>query len=378
FVHVIITRIGHLNFTRNNIFQKPTQSYKFFWFEAILKLSLSKNCFSFNEVVDEMILNAWPLVAKFHLRLGPLINGKSKDLLEIIIGELASQIPDSSLLSRDEIIQLIRTSGKEISKLKKALMTYVPYRLLSPFLIEAGITEKIWNNNRKTIDLIHEVNKHLKVPYLIVEIGKEKFVKIESSWQNFYKDEYSILLGWLQFEKSLYLQTKNPSVPGIVTKVNWENQTIRKLHNVRKLWVGVAARNPDDFKSIYSGDKLELSSFELDHFIPWSYISNDELWNLIPVEKTLNIKKSNKLPDWDKYFEGLVQMQNLLRNSINEDEEIRKLFSICQLENLNDQWAQDQLYDSNLSIIEFRKKLEDNIKPIYKTASLQGFKKWNF
>ncbi|WP_283651274.1 hypothetical protein [Ileibacterium valens] len=148
-IHNFENKFPDLDFKKfADIFQKPTQSYNFFCFEAILKLSLSKNCFSFNEVVDEMILNAWPLVAKFHLRLGPLINGKSKDLLEIIIGELASQIPDSSLLSRDEIIQLIRTSGKEISKLKKALMTYVPYRLLSPFLIEAGITEKIWNNNR--------------------------------------------------------------------------------------------------------------------------------------------------------------------------------------------------------------------------------------
>ena len=47
---------------------------------------------------------------------------------------------------------------------------------------------------------------------------------------------------------------------------------------------------------IYSGESITASRFDLDHFIPCSYVANDELWNLIPMERRLNSSKSNKLP----------------------------------------------------------------------------------
>jgi len=49
-----------------------------------------------------------------------------------------------------------------------------------------------------------------------------------------------------------------------------------------------------DLISIYTGHYIE--NFDIDHFIPWSFVTHDQLWNLAPIEKSLNSSKSNKLP----------------------------------------------------------------------------------
>lgn len=53
----------------------------------------------------------------------------------------------------------------------------------------------------------------------------------------------------------------------------------------------------------------------MDHFIPWSYVVHNELWNLVPVPAVPNINssKSNCLPA-DKYIDKFVGTQYELLN----------------------------------------------------------------
>jgi len=49
-------------------------------------------------------------------------------------------------------------------------------------------------------------------------------------------------------------------------------------------------------------DKLlpvEKQLIHVDHFIPWSYIFEDELWNLVLSCRTCNLKKHSSLPARD-------------------------------------------------------------------------------
>lgn len=53
------------------------QGYKFFWLESILKLiAQNRQLFTFEDVIDEMIVGAWRMVTHYHLRLGHTVNGK--------------------------------------------------------------------------------------------------------------------------------------------------------------------------------------------------------------------------------------------------------------------------------------------------------------
>ena len=57
-----------------------SQSYKFYWLEAILSLMFeTEEDLTFDRIIDEMICGAWHTVTHYHLRLGPTINGSSEN-----------------------------------------------------------------------------------------------------------------------------------------------------------------------------------------------------------------------------------------------------------------------------------------------------------
>ena len=63
--------IGHFD----RFFDNTSECYKFFWFKAILsKISEGKTEYTYEELVDEMIAEAWYMVSEYHLNLGPRDN----------------------------------------------------------------------------------------------------------------------------------------------------------------------------------------------------------------------------------------------------------------------------------------------------------------
>ena len=50
----------------------------------------------------------------------------------------------------------------------------------------------------------------------------------------------------------------------------------------------------------WSGSKIKLNSYAVDHAIPFSRWPNNDLWNLLPTHDKLNAKKSDKLPTGSK------------------------------------------------------------------------------
>ena len=55
------------------LFRNTTECYKFFWFKAIVKkVTKGKLELTYEELVDEMIADAWYMVTEYHLNLGPI------------------------------------------------------------------------------------------------------------------------------------------------------------------------------------------------------------------------------------------------------------------------------------------------------------------
>ncbi|MGX8701598.1 HNH endonuclease domain-containing protein [Caproiciproducens sp.] len=172
------------------------------------------------------------------------------------------------------------------------------------------------------------------------------------------------------------MQDRNPGVPGVIYKLSQENENVRKLSNARDLWKCAAKTGEVPFRDIYSGTELNIQKFELDHFVPWSYIANDELWNLIPMEKRLNSSKSNRLPDWNIYFNSMASTQYALYRTVFAFPEVRRKFENCRRDNLNAIWAAETLYVGGNSEEQFKNILEHNLKPLYDSAYLQGYGLW--
>lgn len=175
-------------------------------------------------------------------------------------------------------------------------------------------------------------------------------------------------------KKIKYLQDRNPGVPGIVYKLEPECLKQRKLQNVRKLWVSIM--DVREIVDIYAGGIVNQHDYEVDHFIPWSYISNDEIWNLIPVGGTCNSSKRDKLPDWDKCFQEFAKNQYTLKEMIFAYPAIFELFEKCKRDNLNSMWPMEELYIMDLSKGKFMQILSAHLKPLYEAARVQGYSVW--
>lgn len=125
------------------MFNNKAQSYKFYWFEAVLNLTKATEAdITFEEIIDEMICEAWHTVTHYHLRLGPTVNGNAENFLEHAINTLNSMVKDlSQNPSREELKAAIKYCEKELKRDKIRLTDYVPYKLLYPFFDVEGMEE---------------------------------------------------------------------------------------------------------------------------------------------------------------------------------------------------------------------------------------------
>lgn len=358
--------------------ENPTQCYKFFWLDSIMQLvARGENEFTFLEVFAGMIADAWYAVKEYHLRLGPKsVDGTSSNLLERAVNKISENVDVKNDESRDIIIEKIKCNSKCVNSEMQDLAKNVPYRLLSSFVKELGGNNPLWSKTGKLISYFEMINKKRCLLYTIENgRGLTKKVIINKLWNNFLIDNMVTIRGWIKMKKIKYLQDRNPGVPGLIYKLEPEKDKERKLENVRKLWDCVIDINGVGFKDIYSERHIE-KKYEIDHFIPWSYVANDELWNLIPMDENLNSSKNNKLPDWDAYYKKFCDNQYILNETIQTNEKAREKFEKCKQHNLNSIWPLEELYIQKIGKERFFNVLYGRLHPIYESAMTQEYDIW--
>lgn len=353
-----------------------TECYKFYWLDALLKLfSLGKTEIVFDDLINQMIADAWYSVVEYHLHLGPKnASGKIMNSLERAVIKLSqlTNIPNDA--DRDTIILAVKENDRELHGEKDQLTKNVPYRMLSPFMHEVKGNDRIWDQKKRLIAYIEQLNKKECIPYQITNgAGLKKRVVINEEWQDFFMDNFVTISGWIEVKKVRYLQGRNPGVPGIIYKLVPENNKQRKLRYVRNLWNTIIETKP--VYDIYSEKLLGLNDFDIDHFVPWSFVANDELWNLLPMDSSLNSSKSNNLPQW-KYFELFAKNQYMMYESAKSSEKIMDKFKKCQRDNLVMQWSMEELYIAENDREAFIKVLEEKLHPVYDSARIQGYEIW--
>ena len=188
------------------------------------------------------------------------------------------------------------------------------------------------------------------------------------------RDNTASILGWIQYEKVRWLQNNNPEVPGLVYKLAPMDEKVRKLDKVKKLWKSVLELT--EIRDIFRNEPVQLEKYDIDHFIPWSFVMNDELWNLMPMDSSLNSSKSNRLPQWDPFFQRFSENQFLLYRFIHEKPGIYSLYEKCWRDNLHSIWASQELYHPGNSREVFDSILEKNMRPVYDSAKRQGYEIW--
>ena len=355
----------------------PSYCYKFYWLEAIVKLiSEGVTQTTFNEIIDEMICNSWYSVREFHIHLSGLSgDGTVRDGLERAILRLSelSDLPANA--SKTEILNEIKRFDKELRKAKEQLTHMVPYRALAGFFAGAGEIVN-WDSVRRLVAYIENFSDRVEsLPYTLGPGSRlSKEVIFHPDWIRMIRDNTVSILGWIQYEKVKWLQNNNPEVPGLVYKLAPMDEKMRKLGKVQKLWEGVLSCRM--VRDIFTGEPVQAGKYDIDHFIPWSFVMNDELWNLMPLDPSLNSSKSNRLPRWDPFFGRFMENQYILYSLIQENTAIHKLYEGCWRDNLHSIWAGQELYRPGNTKEEFGRILQKNMQPVYDSAKRQGYEIW--
>ncbi len=350
------------------LFDNTTECYKFFWFKAIVtKVTARKYELTYEELVDEMIADAYFMVTEYHLNLGP------KDALEGIVNLIKIKNPALKSCEKQSVIIdfLENTQDKEIISKKRALTYNVPYRLQSPFM--ENVKGKEWNVGESR--LIAKINQENRLIYYFEALnGLSTKIIVQSDWAQYIIKNQEIIKGWLEYKMIMYIQKRNPSVPGIADKLYPPHE--RNLERVKKYWRLILSLEP--VHEIYGDNILTENDLSIDHFVPWSYVAHDEMWNLNPTTKSINSSKSNNLPDWNTYFEKLVRQEYQSYKMLWKYDAVHKEFDKCAKEHINNDDIRYRIYRKGLEFTEFAGELESIILPVYQSAKNCGFTNWKY
>jgi len=352
-------------------------SYKLYWFQGIFEeIKMGNTEITYRRIISRMIASAWYPVVYFNLNLGA--NDKLADVIQYI--HIALGVPRDE--KQESIVAFVEESKDSmLNRMIRALTNYVPFRLIRPFyqneineLLRQDYTVKEKNIN----NLIELYNKQDTCKSLYVLYQNSKTIRIRKEWAEYLTKNVLVVEGWLNYKLIVYLQKRNSNVPAIPFKIcpPVERNLLRATQYINTL------QTRCDLTDIYTGHAFtevnlkKYGSKSLDHFIPWSFVLHDEMWNLCPTFKNINSEKGNKLPDYEKYMHSFLEYQyqifimgkeyNLINNNIMEEYlTIQKDLKLIEQ-------GQDRGKDL------FINSLRNTLEPLYQIAYNQGYGVWSY
>lgn len=357
-------------FARLLDYNTQSASYKPLWLGGILAEAIKgKKEISFKEIACHMISKVWYPITYCKLSFG------SQDSLPKIV----QAIGEKYYIKPDEKISVIYSTiyqieDKELTKQMSVLYNMVPYRLLSPFYtIGSG------ENFNKRIRELTSTDEHAFYQFK----EDEKVIQLGDAWYKYLNDNQVIIKAWIEYSLIYFLQKKNPNVPAIPLKITPPDK--RNLGDATKLWkyIGEKQGLTDIYiNRVFNDENIkQYGGLSLDHFIPWSFVLHDEIWNLIPSFKNINSSKNNALPNLQVYMKDFCNLQyqvfDFIRKERHEGAQKQLMNKILEdyVHIMPADWdGTGNWYE--LGADKFKDCLRSTIEPLYQIAYNQGYSIW--
>ncbi len=340
------------------IFENTSATYKYFWFLSIMQIHAKTENLNINvwDIVTRMVANAWYPIHYFKLSFG------KSDSLYGIVNQLHKGINIPIYAGVEAVIEGIKSYNESpfVKKLLRTLILYVPYKFLSPWLGSSTDREIVRRSQMLENDCLYSIHKE----------GTDFYININPKWNDFLHRHYNVLMDFAYWNLTLFLQARNPNVPAIPNKLI--RPEIRNSLTAQHHYWNDIIRLSGPVNCIYTGRELYINEYELDHFIPWSFVSHDLLWNLIPADGSINSSKSNRLPDLNIYLPKLASMQlHGLKTFIKSGKSPDILEDFISLG-----YTANELV--NMSDVEFLNVFERTFTPMNQIALNMGFETWKY
>jgi 5-methylcytosine-specific restriction endonuclease McrA len=248
----------------------------------------------------------------------------------------------------------------EIRKQLNFLQLNVPFRFLRPWIDTSDDREMV--KRSQTFE-----NGCL---YKLVKEDGTLWVELNPSWLVYLQENYDILSSFAYWGLTNFLQVRNPTVPNIPNKLI-KREERNSLSAQRKFW-NIAINEGLEVRCLYTDKLLEERDYDLDHFIPWSFVSHDLLWNLMPADSSINSSKSNKLPDLNLYLPKLAEAhQAALRINLEKGKQVKLLEDYLSLGHT----PQDIAMMDREHLVDC---FYQTFTPMFQIAQNMGFQSWKY
>ena len=334
----------------SGIFSNTTATYKYYWFVALLDIVVKerKTRISFWEIIAGMVAESWYPIHYFKLSFG-----KSDSLFDKSL-EIQKEFQLSIEDDKDRIKKQLLDNLNNTKKYLRVFTINVPYRFLSPWIKYTTDNDVVLRSQKFENNCLYAI------------YGDE--IIINGNWVEYLAEHYSILRDFAFWNLTEFLQKRNPNVPDVPSKLikPIQRDSLTKQH---KFW-DTYIETVGSINCIYTGKRIFAKQYDLDHFVPWSFVSHNLLWNLIPADSSINSSKSNNLPSLEKYLKSFAVIQH---------DALKTLYT----KNQNNTLFEDYLivYDSisgliNLSETDFYNVFKKTFSPMVQIAENMGFKIW--
>ncbi|MCK8058398.1 MULTISPECIES: HNH endonuclease domain-containing protein [unclassified Fusibacter] len=355
--------------------QNMATSYKAFWLKSIFLEVIENNgqMISFERLIHRMIAEAWYPIVQFKLNFGV------QDQLSNVVKYLETNYAIVSDISKSNLLEWMTHDEKlkcdrEFNRMVKGLYQMVPYRLINPFFSESTKGMKDQTKNRMITELASQATDVFYRVY-----SERRCIQLQEDWITYINKNQAILIGWLNHKLTGYLQNKNLSVPNILSKL--EPPISRDLSWAKLYWQDAIVRLklldlytnlPYDLVNIE-----ELGAISIDHFVPWSFVLHDELWNLAPTFKHVNSAKGNRLPRLEESLDLFCELQYrvflTMRSEHNHKKVMEDYLNLGGSLNNRSILLENEPVDQAL----FIDSLKRTINPLHQIAFNQGYGIWN-
>lgn len=360
----------------SRLFEDTTNSYKYVFFISILDILYRRQFdvsdpITFEDLVIEMLANAWYPHTYFNLSFG------KKDQITKRLNLLTLEISEPILKFTDTDKSLLRATiaNQNLKETIRTLRRYVPFHLIVPFF-----DEELRN--------IPDKNRGSNLSYAMPKVAESHFgdrkplyrfdsdnysscsaIICHPSWAAYLEKHYRIVRGWASWEWLDYMQKRNPNTPNLIHKLFAPTRR-ESLATQTKYWKTVLDKA--ELRCIYSKQNIDPGRFSLDHYLPWSFVAHDQLWNLVPTVPEVNSSKSNDLPPLTS-LQDFVEAQHLGLRIFHENKPQKTWEKVAE-----DYVAGLRVHDQSdlLDLEKLQNAYADVMQPLMALATNQGFKVW--
>ena len=271
-----------------------------------------------DDIVEKWICYYWPIVES--LKFLPQIRGELKNCKHPIafrpqLNKLINYYKNSGGLYRFTLDYRSSTLNKELRNILGDI-----FKIIRKTIVKGPVT---YAGGALETGRVFTYDSKEKMVLLNAEMWRE--LSLMGHWVN-----DALLLRWAELTSEISNNSIKPSE--IIDLLLTVPIPERDIANAKKIYSQVSEK-----ECVWSGKTLS-DKFDVDHVIPFSLWRNNDLWNLLPVNSSINRNKSDKLPTHNLLTirkDCIINYWRILRsvNSSRFDYEVSKFVGIEQLRN---------------------------------------------